>query len=156
MKVVKSALSTGRLYPQEYPSTHFCYKLSRRQDHSAAGRIKSTKNLKDPTENFFFCSLYIFVLIVLALPFVLTVQHTTQSKRPLRPVGFDPAIPAIERPHTNALDGSATKACMESSPRPSGLYSGASINCTTECHSLRNTVAGTDRKNVLESCWSDG
>jgi hypothetical protein len=34
-----SALSTGRLYtPGNIPGTHFCYRLSRTQDHSAAAR----------------------------------------------------------------------------------------------------------------------
>ena len=45
MKVVSlSAQGTGRLYPPEnIPGTHFCYRLSRLQDHSAAGRIMSMK-----------------------------------------------------------------------------------------------------------------
>ena len=35
-----SALRTGRLYPPgNTPGTHFCYKLSRPQGHSAIGRI---------------------------------------------------------------------------------------------------------------------
>jgi hypothetical protein len=39
------ALRTGYLYPPEYiPGTHFCYRLSRPQGHSAARRIMSTKN----------------------------------------------------------------------------------------------------------------
>jgi hypothetical protein len=47
-----SALSTGRLYtPWKTPSTHFCYRLSRPQGHSAAGMIKSMKHLKDPIGN---------------------------------------------------------------------------------------------------------
>ena len=43
MKVVRlSALRTGRPYsPGDAPGTHFCYRLSRYRDHSAAGRIKS-------------------------------------------------------------------------------------------------------------------
>jgi len=43
MKVVSmSALRTGRLYtPGNLPGTHFCYRLSRPQGHSAAGRIIS-------------------------------------------------------------------------------------------------------------------
>jgi hypothetical protein len=53
MKVVRlSALRTGRLYPPwEIPGTHFCYRPSRTQNHSATGRIKSTKNPKDPIGN---------------------------------------------------------------------------------------------------------
>ena len=47
---------------------------------------------------------YFFVLIVLAMPFVLT--HTTQTSMPL--AGFESAIPASDRPQTRALDRSAT------------------------------------------------
>jgi hypothetical protein len=39
---------------------------------------------------------YFFVLIVLAVPFVLTVQHTTQTSMPR--AGFEPAIPASDWP----------------------------------------------------------
>ena len=47
-----SALRTGRLYPPgNIPGTHFCYRLSRPQSHSAAGRIMSTKNSNDTTGN---------------------------------------------------------------------------------------------------------
>ena len=59
---------------------------------------------------FFFvlCTLsvvYFFVLIVLALTFVLyCTTHTTQISMP--PAGFEPAIPACERPHTHDLDRS--------------------------------------------------
>jgi hypothetical protein len=42
MKVVRSDLGTGRLYPAENMSgTHFWYRLNRPQGHSAAGRIMS-------------------------------------------------------------------------------------------------------------------
>ena len=45
MKVVRSARRTGRLYPPgNIPGTHFCYRLSRPQGHSVAGRIMSIKN----------------------------------------------------------------------------------------------------------------
>ena len=47
MKVVRSALRTGRLnptLPENIPGTHFCYRLSQPQGHSAAGRIMSMKN----------------------------------------------------------------------------------------------------------------
>ena len=49
MKVVRlSALRTGRLYlPGNTPGIHFCYRLSRPQGHSAAGRIMSMKNSND-------------------------------------------------------------------------------------------------------------
>jgi len=49
MKVVKlSALGTGRLYtPGNMPGTHFCYRLSRPQGHSGAGRNMSMKNYND-------------------------------------------------------------------------------------------------------------
>jgi hypothetical protein len=48
--------------------------------------------------------LYFFVLIVLALPFVLTVKHTTQTSMP--PARLEPAIPAIEQLQNLALDRS--------------------------------------------------
>jgi hypothetical protein len=53
VKVVRlSALGAGRLYPQgKIPGTNFCQRLSRPQGHSAAGRIESTNNLKDPIRN---------------------------------------------------------------------------------------------------------
>ena len=35
------------LLPGSTPGTHFCYSLSRPQDHSAAGRIMSLKNSSD-------------------------------------------------------------------------------------------------------------
>jgi hypothetical protein len=49
MRMVRlSALRTGRLYPPgNIPGTHFCYRLSRPQGRSAAGRIMSTKNSND-------------------------------------------------------------------------------------------------------------
>jgi hypothetical protein len=48
MKVVRSALRTGRLYlPVNIPGTYFCWRLSRPQDNSAAGRIISIKNSTD-------------------------------------------------------------------------------------------------------------
>jgi hypothetical protein len=40
-----SALGTGRVYPPgNIPGTHFCYRLSRPQGHSATERIMSMKN----------------------------------------------------------------------------------------------------------------
>jgi hypothetical protein len=49
IKVVSlSTLRTGRLYSTwNITSTHFCYRLSRHQGHSAAGRIMSMKNSND-------------------------------------------------------------------------------------------------------------
>ena len=46
MEVVRlSSLSTGRLYPTgNIPGTHFYYRLSRPQGHSAIGKIMSMKN----------------------------------------------------------------------------------------------------------------
>jgi len=50
-KVVRSAVRTGRLYPQgDIPCTHFYYQLSRPQDHSPAGRIKYFKNTLTPLQ----------------------------------------------------------------------------------------------------------
>jgi hypothetical protein len=48
MKVVGlSALHIGRIYPPgNNPGTHFCYRPSRPQDHSAAGRIMSMKKFQ--------------------------------------------------------------------------------------------------------------
>jgi len=53
MKVVwLSAISTGRLYtPGNIPVTHFCWRLSRPQGHSAAGWIMSMKNSDDTNGN---------------------------------------------------------------------------------------------------------
>jgi hypothetical protein len=43
-----SALSTGRIYPPgNSPGTHFCWRLSRPQGHSAIRRIMSMKNSND-------------------------------------------------------------------------------------------------------------
>ena len=49
MKVVRlSTLRPGRFYPRgNIPGSHFYYRLSRTQGHSAAGRITSTKNSND-------------------------------------------------------------------------------------------------------------
>jgi len=46
MKVIRlSALRTGHLYPPgNSPGTHFCWRLSQLQSHSATGRIMSMKN----------------------------------------------------------------------------------------------------------------
>jgi len=54
VKVVRlSALRTARFYPPpgSSPGTHFCWRLSRPQGHSAAGRIISTKNSSDAIGN---------------------------------------------------------------------------------------------------------
>jgi len=52
MKAVRSALLTGRLYPEEHsPDTHYSYRLSRPQRHSTAGRIMSMKNYNDTIGN---------------------------------------------------------------------------------------------------------
>ena len=48
MKLVRSALRTGRLYtPGNIPGTYLCYRLRRLQGHSAAGRVVSLKNSHD-------------------------------------------------------------------------------------------------------------
>ena len=47
-----SALRTGRLYPPgSIPGTHFCYRLSRPQGHSATRRSMSMKNANDTIGN---------------------------------------------------------------------------------------------------------
>ena len=53
MKVVRlSGLSTGLLFsPGDTLDTHFCYRLSQSQGHSAAGRIMAMKNSSDTTGN---------------------------------------------------------------------------------------------------------
>ena len=53
MKVIRlSVLCSGRLYsPGDTPGTHFCYRLSRPQGHSAAGRVTSIKNSNDTIWN---------------------------------------------------------------------------------------------------------
>ena len=53
MKVVRlSALRTGRfLPPGNIPGTHFCWRLSGPQGHSAARRIMSMKNYSDTIGN---------------------------------------------------------------------------------------------------------
>ena len=40
-----------RLPPGNIPGIHFCYRLSQRQSHSAAGRIMSMKNSNDTIGN---------------------------------------------------------------------------------------------------------
>ena len=75
-----------------------------------------------PPQGILFCFLYFylyyfFLLIVLAVPFVLTVQHTTQTSMP--PAGFETAIPAGERLQTQALDRSATEICWIRTRNPS-------------------------------------
>jgi hypothetical protein len=42
----RPSLSPGRI-----PGTHFCYRLSRSQDHNTTGRIKSLKNSSDSIGN---------------------------------------------------------------------------------------------------------
>ena len=53
MRVVRLwALRTSRLYPPgNIPDTHFCYRLSQPQGHSAARRIVSMKNSCDTIGN---------------------------------------------------------------------------------------------------------
>ena len=59
--------------------------------------------------------LYFFVL---ALPFVLSVQHTHNRKTSMPPAVFEHTIPASDRPQTFALDLSATGIGRDSIPRP--------------------------------------
>jgi uncharacterized iron-regulated membrane protein len=62
-----------------------------------------TINIHALTGIFLLLFLYFFVLIVLALPFVLyCTTHTTQTSMP--PAGFEPTISASDRPQTLALD----------------------------------------------------
>ena len=102
MKVVRSSpLRTGRLYPQEFPGTHF------RPQGTWFRWLLRKKYPVTPLGDFFlFSVLHLYCYFVLDLPFVLTVQHTTQTSMP--PTGFEPAIPAGERLQTHALDRSAT------------------------------------------------
>ena len=53
MNVVRlSALGTGRIYPSgNIPGTHFCYRLTQPQGHSAAGRIMLMKNSNNTIGN---------------------------------------------------------------------------------------------------------
>jgi len=53
MKVIRlSALRTGRLYPpRNTPGTHFSWRLSPPQGHSAAGRIMPMKNSNEAIGN---------------------------------------------------------------------------------------------------------
>ena len=51
-RVKLSALSTDRLYPPgNIPGTHFCYRLSRPQGHSAEGSIMSMNNSNYTVDN---------------------------------------------------------------------------------------------------------
>jgi hypothetical protein len=54
-----------------------------------------------------FAILIYFCLLFSLVPFVITVQHTTQTFMP--PAGFELAIPASEQQHTLSLDHSATR-----------------------------------------------
>jgi hypothetical protein len=48
MAVRLSALRAGRPLPlRRIPSTHFCQRLSRRQDHNAVGKIRSIEKSND-------------------------------------------------------------------------------------------------------------
>ena len=101
------------LPPGKISVTHFCYRLSRPQCHSAT---RSQWEISFyPTG--IFCSCFWFSFFrCLYSPFytfmssVLTsltpLQHTTQSFMP--PDRFEPATPASDRPKSLALDGSAT------------------------------------------------
>jgi hypothetical protein len=52
MKVVRSALRIGRLYPPEnIRGTHFCCRSSQHQGHSGVGRFMSMKNSNDTIGN---------------------------------------------------------------------------------------------------------
>jgi hypothetical protein len=74
--------------------------------------LQQLTQISIPPAGFFFFALsvlhlYVFVLIVLALPFILyCTTHTTQTSMP--PEGFEPAIPAIKRLQTYALNRMTT------------------------------------------------
>jgi len=48
---VESLTHRPPLPPGNTPGTHFCYRMSRPQGHSATGRIMSLKNSNDTIEN---------------------------------------------------------------------------------------------------------
>jgi len=48
---VASLMHRPPLPPRNIPGTHFCYRLSRTQGHSATGRIISLKNSNDTIGN---------------------------------------------------------------------------------------------------------
>jgi hypothetical protein len=52
MVVRLSALRAGRTFPpRKIPGAHFCYRLSRRQDHGATGRIRLIEKSNGPIGN---------------------------------------------------------------------------------------------------------
>jgi hypothetical protein len=61
MAVRLSALHAGRpLPPRKFPGTHFCWRLSRPQDHNAAGRIRSVEKIHligDRTRDLLACNI---------------------------------------------------------------------------------------------------
>ena len=129
MKVVRSSpLRTGRLHPQEFSWYSFL------EAESTPGRmvpsVASEKIPSDTTGEFFFLFsvlhlYYCFVLIVLAVPFALTVQHT-HRKHPCPRRDSNPQSQQARSHKTYALDRAATGIGMIRSPvrpaRSESLY----------------------------------
>jgi hypothetical protein len=90
--------------------------LDHRKWHTTVGRtplddtrLSQKREIHIRWDSFLFCLLYLyfFVLIILALPFVLYCKiHITQTSMP--PAGFEPATPVSDRWQTLAINRSAT------------------------------------------------
>ena len=89
IKVVRSTLRAGHLYSTwNIPGTHFCYRLSRHQGHSAAGRIMSMKISNDllvcsavsqPATPKYYASVYVFLPYLSGMPIASLLLRITLS-----------------------------------------------------------------------------